>query len=108
MFGPVADGKIEWKRLETIDYDLMGYLLSCHLIIEHYMDEYLKAEFPSLDWNVAKLTFGQRISLLRTQNVGGKFDSTPAINHINSLVTDSVTASTTRWWRRTCFRSSIT
>ncbi|MCA8194074.1 hypothetical protein [Burkholderia vietnamiensis] len=85
MFGPVADGKVEWKRLETIDYDLMGYLLSCHLIIEHYMDEYLKAQFPSLDWNIAKLTFGQRISLLSTENVGGKFDSTPAIKHLNSL-----------------------
>lgn len=48
MFGGVEDGSVVWKRIAEIDHGLLGYFLTCHLVIEHYMDEYLKATMTQL------------------------------------------------------------
>ncbi|WP_261503572.1 hypothetical protein [Burkholderia multivorans] len=85
MFGPIEKGKRTWKRVEDIDHDLMGYLLSCHLMIEHYMDEFLKATYPQLDWDAAKLTFGQRVALLTKWDIGPPFNPVAVIKHLNTL-----------------------
>jgi hypothetical protein len=39
LVAEIADGSVTWQRLEGLDYELLGYFLSCHLIIEHYLDE---------------------------------------------------------------------
>ena len=44
----IRDGNVTWQRLENLNYELLGYFLSCHLIIEHYLDEYLKTRYPAL------------------------------------------------------------
>ena len=85
MVGSIKEGKIAWKRTGVIDYELMGYFLACHLIVEHYMDELLKISLPSLDWDAAKLTFGQRIALLTKISFPPKYDCVPAIKHMNSI-----------------------
>lgn len=87
MFGGVADGSVVWKRITDIDHGLLGYFLTCHLIIEHYMDEYLKATIRGLDWEKAKLTFGQRVNLLKWDVLvrDKQFDPIPAIKHMNTL-----------------------
>lgn len=87
MFNGVQDGSVAWKRIESIDHELLGYFLTCHLLIEHYMDEYLKATLPQLDWEKPRLTFGQRINLLRWEVLVGdqKYDPIPAIKHMNTL-----------------------
>ena len=34
----IASDGVVWKRLGEVDYETLGYFLSCHLIIEHYID----------------------------------------------------------------------
>ncbi|MFR0676012.1 hypothetical protein ACLUUI_20305 [Enterobacterales bacterium AW_CKDN230030176-1A_HGKHYDSX7] len=87
MFNGVKDGSVVWKRIADIDHELLGYFLTCHLLIEHYMDEYLKATLPQLDWEKPRLTFGQRINLLKWEVLinDKKYDPIPAIKHMNTL-----------------------
>jgi hypothetical protein len=85
MFGPIENGERTWIRVQSIDHDLMGYLLSCHLIIEHYMDAFLKAIYGELDWDAAKPTFGQRIALLSTWKLESPFNPVQPIKHLNNL-----------------------
>lgn len=85
LVGDIRDGNVTWQRLENLDYELLGYFLSCHLIIEHYLDEYLKTRYPTLNWDASKQTFGQKVSLLATDNYPEKYNSIPAIKHLNSL-----------------------
>lgn len=81
----IRNGDVTWQRLENLDYELLGYFLSCHLIIEHYFDEYLKTRYPKLDWDASKQTFGQKVALLSADNYPEKYNSIPAIKHLNSL-----------------------
>jgi hypothetical protein len=87
MFDGVKDGSVVWRRISNIDHGLPGYFLTCHLVIEHYMDEYLKTTLPQLDWEKSRLSFGQRINLLRWEALvrDQKFDPIPAIKHMNTL-----------------------
>ncbi|MFS2167671.1 hypothetical protein [Variovorax sp. Varisp62] len=81
----IANGKVTWGRLEGIDYETLGYFLSCHLIVEHYLDEFLRISYPTLDWAAARHTFGQKVALLSDFKVSDKYDCIPAIKHMNSL-----------------------
>ncbi|WP_078082635.1 hypothetical protein [Microbulbifer mangrovi] len=81
----IINGSVEWSRIEKIDYESLGYFLSCHLVIEHYLDEYLKIEHPALDWDSARQTFGQKVSLLSKFKISDKYDCIPAIKHMNSI-----------------------
>jgi hypothetical protein len=85
LVSEIIDGSITWQRLEGVDYKILGYFLSCHLIIEHYLDEFLKICHPTLDWESAKNTFGQKVALLSNFRVSEQYDCIPAIKHLNSL-----------------------
>ena len=83
--GSIINGNVTWKRLDDIDFELLGYFLSSHLIIEHYIDELLKIFYADLDWESARLTFAQKISLLSNFKFPDKYNSLAAIKHLNSL-----------------------
>jgi hypothetical protein len=85
LVGKIIDGSITWQRLDKINYEVLGYFLSCHLIIEHYLDEYLKISYPSLDWDAARHTFSQKVALLSNFKISEKYDCIPALKHLNSL-----------------------
>lgn len=85
MVGQIQNGKVTWQRVESLNHEALGYFLSCHLIIEHYMDEYLKTQYLNLDWDAAKLTFGQKVQLLSKFKISDKYDCIPAIKHLNSI-----------------------
>lgn len=85
LVGKTEGGDVTWRRLENLDYELLGYFLSCHLIIEHYFDEYLKTRYPQLDWEASRQTFGQKVSLLATENYPDPYNCIPAVKHLNSL-----------------------
>jgi hypothetical protein len=85
LVGEISEGKVTWKRLGEIDYETLGYFLSCHLIIEHYIDEYLKICYPSLDWVAARHTYAQKVSLLSHFKISDKYDCIPSIKHLNTL-----------------------
>jgi hypothetical protein len=85
LVAELDQGKVTWKSITSIDFELLGYFLSCHLIVEHYMDELLKTLYPGLNWDAAKPTFGQRIALLSDLGLPERFDCVPAIKHLNSV-----------------------
>jgi hypothetical protein len=86
LVGGFVDGKVTWQRIESIDYDTLGYLLSCHLIIEHYLDHFL-ATYPggSFGWESARLTFGQKIALVSGLSFPEPYNFPPVIKHLNAL-----------------------
>jgi hypothetical protein len=86
LVGGFSDGKVTWQRIESIDYDTLGYLLSCHLIIEHYLD-HLLATHPGADfgWEGARLTFGQKVALISGLKFPEPYNFPPAIKHLNTL-----------------------
>lgn len=81
----IVDGSVTWERMDGINYESLGYFLSCHLVVEHYLDEYLKIEYPRLNWKASRQTFGQKVSLLSDFKVSDTYDCIPAIKHMNSL-----------------------
>lgn len=81
----ITNGTVTWQRLEGLDYEMLGYFLSCHLIIEHYLDEYLKTCYPELDWDAARQTFSQKVALLSNIGLPQQYDCIPAIKHMNSI-----------------------
>ena len=85
LLAQITGGTVTWQRLEGLKYDVLGYFLCCHLVIEHYLDEYLRIRYSTLDWDAARFTFGQKIALLSNFKVSEKYDCIPAIKHMNSL-----------------------
>lgn len=85
MIEKIIEGSVVWQRLEGIEYEQLGYFLSCHLIIEHYLDEFLKICHPTLDWDAARQTFAQKVALLSNFKISDKYDCIPAIKHMNSI-----------------------
>lgn len=86
LVGGFKDGEVTWQRIESIDYDTLGYLLSCHLIIEHYLDNFL-ATYPSapFGWDNARLTFGQKIALIGGLPFPEPYNLPPVIKHLNTI-----------------------
>ncbi|CAN7258588.1 hypothetical protein LJR084_001204 [Variovorax sp. LjRoot84] len=85
LLAGVHAGDVRWKRVEKIDHALLGYFLSCHLIIEHYMNEFLKTHYPGLDWDAARPSFAQQVALLSNIGLPEQFDCIPAIKHLNAV-----------------------
>jgi hypothetical protein len=81
----ISRGRIKWATVEGIDYNFLGYFLCIHLIVEHYLDQFLKIVHPDLDWDASRLTFAHKISLLSKFKSDPKYDVVPAIKHLNSL-----------------------
>lgn len=85
----INEGQVSWGRLENVDFDTLGFFLSCHLIIEHYIDEFLEITSPNLDWNASRLSFSQKISLIsslitKLENVQ-RYNFIPAVKSLNKL-----------------------
>lgn len=81
----VVAGSMTWKSVREIDHSFTGYFLACHLAIEHYMDHVLQQTTTYLQWEAARLNFGQKAALL------GQFADEPlpqlmpAIKHMNAI-----------------------
>ena len=78
---------VVWKRLKKVDHDLLGYLLACHLVIEHYMDHFLLLNTSrKLSWKAARLSFSQKVRLLSNDSrFEHPYDFIPAIADLNKL-----------------------
>ncbi|ANQ20244.1 hypothetical protein BA893_00580 [Vibrio natriegens] len=82
----VVEGKIEWQRLGSIDYKTVGFYLSCHLIVEHYLDEFIKAHGDgNFNWSEVRLTFSQKIKLLSKHSSFEAYNPIPSLKCFNSL-----------------------
>ena len=88
LLGAVKNGEITWRRIEHVDHEVLGYLLACHLIVEHYVTESLKsATWPvrDLQWDAGRLTFSQKISILPAIKDNKFADLIPCVKHLNRL-----------------------
>jgi hypothetical protein len=56
-----------FKALMAGEHDALGRVLKCHLIVEHYMDQFLEQHFHLEHLAEAKLTFFQKATLLPTR-----------------------------------------
>ena len=85
LIGRIAEGRVTWQRLQSIDYDMLGCILSCHLIVEHYLDHLIVASSKApFDWDSARLTFAQKVSLI-SKMFKDPYNLPPTMKHLNSL-----------------------
>ncbi|MBU7442161.1 hypothetical protein [Paraburkholderia fungorum] len=81
-----VDGNVlKLKTLEDIDFEFLGYLLTCHLVIEHHLDEFLATLGTRLRWDAAKLTFSQKLALFPVEIFPRGGEMVAAIKHPNGL-----------------------
>ncbi len=65
-------------------HDLMGRVLKCHLIIEHYLDRFLAAKHHIDNIEDARLTFSQKAKLLPNAGSAVSFVK-PGILKLNAI-----------------------
>jgi hypothetical protein len=67
---------LDWVTIGPVNFDVIGKVLSYHLILEHYLEKFLEIATPSyLKWEKAGLTFGQKVSLVGSEKGPLKFMS---------------------------------
>jgi len=65
--------------------DWLGSVLKCHLIIEHYMDQYLHMAYPTMvNIRKARLTFSQKLEMINNPQTLSQFYCL-SIKSLNSL-----------------------
>ena len=87
LVGGFKPDGVVWQPLKDIDFDFLGYLLSCHLAIEHYLTYFLTTMSPlQLGWEGARLRFSQKIALVETLDCfSPPYNFLSSIKHLNSL-----------------------
>lgn len=81
----ISQGEVKWQTISDRDFNFLGYFLSCHLIIEHYLESFLCAISKDFNWKNANLTFSQKLILLSEFNFKEPYEFVPALKHLNSL-----------------------
>lgn len=82
----IVDGKVEWQSLGRIEYDVLGFFLSCHLIVEHYLNKYIELHgYGNLNWSEVRLTFSQKTKLLKNHEEFEVYNPIPSLKHFNSV-----------------------
>ena len=73
-----------FKALFAQDHDLIGRVLKCHLIIEHYLERFIAAHYGIQDLPEAKLSFFQKAKLLPDAGSAAAFVK-PGILRLNAI-----------------------
>lgn len=76
---------LKFVPLQEIDFAFVGYLLACHLAIEHYLDEFLMSRAPDLTWGAARLSFSQKAELFPHSIFPNGEEVIASIRHLNAL-----------------------
>ena len=74
----------KFKALLTQEHDVLGRILKCHLIVEHYLDRYLMEKFGLEHIDEARLTFSQKARLLPAAGSAASFVR-PGIIKLNTF-----------------------
>lgn len=88
---PPRVGKVDSQNflgfvpMEGVDFTFAGYLLACHLSVEHYLDEFLKSRAPELNWESGKLNFSQKAALFPHSMFPQGEQAIAGIRHMNIL-----------------------
>ena len=73
-----------FKALMSQDHDLLGRVLKCHLVVEHYLERFLSVHFGIEDLAQVKLTFHQKAKLLPDQASAAAFVK-PGVVRLNAI-----------------------
>jgi hypothetical protein len=85
VVGGVDGQMLKLESLDGVDFEFLGYLLSCHLVIEHYLDEFLMTLGTKLRWNSARLTFSQKLKLFPPELFPDGAEVVSVLRHLNGL-----------------------
>ena len=56
---------VKWNKIEGVNFELVGRVLICHLIIEHYLTVFIELEISrKLTLDKLRLTFSQKMKLI--------------------------------------------
>lgn len=56
---------VKWNKIEGVDFEIVGRVLICHLIIEHYLTVFIELEISrKLTLDKLRLTFSQKLKLI--------------------------------------------
>jgi len=79
------DFNAKYRGFVERDYTAVSVVLRCHLIVEHFLDQYLAAANPAIDgWGDARLTFAQKLAL--AENPRSKLQMLlPGLRCLNTL-----------------------
>lgn len=92
LFAPVMDEMTKEAQAEidrfdeafSADHNAIGRILRVHLVIEQYMNEYLKGEYKIGNLEELRLSFGQKTKLLKDGTSPAAFVKS-AIQNVNSV-----------------------
>lgn len=70
LFGEdFSKGNLNWKRLDNVEFEKIGRVLACHLVIENYLNKLLELRLPDfIDIDAANLNFNQKLKMLRNDH----------------------------------------
>ncbi|MFG3449583.1 hypothetical protein ACGFZ3_13460 [Stenotrophomonas sp. NPDC047960] len=77
----------KFKTLIAADHDPIGRVLKCHLVVEHYLTEWLVNHYGIQDIEKVRLTFAQRANLIPSQGQAVSFMK-PGILKLNAIRND--------------------
>ncbi len=87
---------IEWRKLSEINFESIGRILTCHLIVEHYLTNYLSILGPNdLDWDSARLSFANKIVLAQKRpelKECNLIDGIKALNKVRNSISHNLQA----------------
>ena len=73
-----------FKALVVQDHDLLGRVLKCHLVVEHYLNRFLIEHYRVSDIDEVRLTFLQKAKLLPNSESSAAFVK-PGIVQLNAI-----------------------
>lgn len=79
-------GNLSWKRLENVDFDCVGRILTCHLLIESHLNKLIELRSDGhFDFDYANLNFSQKLRLMRNEHAFKEFDFYQGITIVNKI-----------------------
>lgn len=91
----LAEFNARYGNMVRADTSGMSIILRAHLIVEHFMDEYLTKSHPGVqDWDAARLTFAQKLALIDhpRANVGMIVPGIRALNRARNKIAHTLDA----------------
>jgi len=86
LFGDSFRDNPNWERLTGVEYELIGRILICHLLIEHYLTKFIELETPKgYNWDESRLTFSQKLKLVNKHSILSKFHLIEGMTLINKI-----------------------
>src|SRR5205085_11346767 len=73
------------SKLWNQNTEIVGRILRCHLFVEHFITEYLVATAPEFDFDEARLTFTQKLALIRRSLPLSTSYLIPGMRHLNVI-----------------------